>query len=99
MRYQLTASAVRDISEILHQIRTVQQSPQNASLVARRLRQQFRKLAQTPHLGHTRPELNDPNTRAISVSGLLVLYDPATRPLTILRVIHGARDLSRITHR
>jgi hypothetical protein len=30
---------------------------------------------------------------------VLVIYDPTLKPLTILRVIHAARDLGRIKHR
>ena len=47
MRYVVTASAKKDIREIVRHIRRVQKSPQNAALVAERLRLQFRKLAET----------------------------------------------------
>jgi hypothetical protein len=44
-------------------------------------------------------ELGDDAARVIAVSGVLVIYDPALHPLTILRVIHGARDLGQIDSR
>jgi plasmid stabilization system protein ParE len=69
MRYRLTEAARQDIREITRYIRTVQRSPQNARLVAERLRAQFAKLAQTPALGHVREELNDEKARVIAVSG------------------------------
>ena len=99
MRYRLTETAKQDIREITRYIRTVQKSPQNARLVAERLKAQFAKLARTPTLGHLREELDDENARVIAVSGVLVLYDPTLKPLTILRVVHAARDLTRIRPR
>jgi antitoxin ParD1/3/4/toxin ParE1/3/4 len=98
MKYRLTHLAQDDIRDILQYIRDVQQSPQNAMLVGERLRTMFRKLLEMPQLGHLRPELNDPDARVVAVSGVLVIYDPTLEPLTILRVIHGARDLTRIRH-
>lgn len=99
MSYRLTEAARQDIREITNFIRTVQKSPQNARLVAERLKAQFTKLARTPSLGHQREELHDDTARIIAVSGLLIIYDPTLEPLTILRVIHAARDLSRIRSR
>ena len=34
--------------------------------------------------------------RVIEVTGVLVIYDPHLKPLTILRVVHGSRDLGRV---
>jgi antitoxin ParD1/3/4/toxin ParE1/3/4 len=99
MRYVITEAALADIREITRYIRTVQKSPQNARLVATRLKQQFAKRPGTPDLGHRREELEDENIRVIQVTGLLVLYDPTLKPLTMLRVIHPARDLHRIRPR
>ena|SRR5436190_18147406 len=99
MRYRLTEAAEQDIREIITHIRIVQKSPQNARLVAARLKAQFAKLVQWPGLGHVREELDDAKALVIAVSGVLVIYDPTLRPLTILRVIHGARDLTHISSR
>lgn len=96
MRYCLTEAAEQDIREIVDYIRHVQQSPQNAQLVARRLKAQFAKLVKMPNLGHVREELADDHALVIAVTGVLVIYDPWLKPLTILRVVHGARQLSRI---
>lgn len=96
MSYRLTDIAVEDVREILIYIRSVQHSPQNARRVAMRLKKRFAELVRMPHIGHQREELQDENARVVMVSGLLVLYDPTLRPLTILRVIHPARDLRRI---
>ncbi len=96
MRYALTEAALDDIRQITRHIRIEQKSPQNARLVATRLRSHFRLLATHPGMGHIREELNDDTLRVSNVTGLLVIYDPSSRPLTILRVVHPARDLGRV---
>ena len=99
MKYQLTEFAKQDITEIVQHIRVIQKSPQNARLVATRLKTQFAQLVKIPNLGHTREELADENALVVEVTGVLVIYDPTLKPLTILRVIHAARDLNRIRPR
>jgi plasmid stabilization system protein ParE len=53
MRYRLTEAARHDVREITHQIRYVQKSPQNARLVATRLKATFNKLVELPLLWAT----------------------------------------------
>jgi plasmid stabilization system protein ParE len=99
MKYRLADAAVQDIREIVDYIRYLQKSPQNARLVAKRLMAQFTKLVEMPNLGHAREELADDPALVIAVTGLLVIYDPWLKPLTILRVVHGAWQLGRINPR
>jgi plasmid stabilization system protein ParE len=99
MKYRLTQAAVKDVREIVQHIRVIQNSLQNAHLVAARLKHQFEVLLEIPLLGHRRSELQDDGALVIEVSGVLVIYDPKLRPLTVLRVIHGSRDLHRIRTR
>ena len=53
-------------------------------------------LAAKKDVGHTRWELGDDSLRVVSIYRFLVIYDPTRRPLEILRVVHGARDLTRL---
>jgi antitoxin ParD1/3/4/toxin ParE1/3/4 len=99
MRYRLTEAARQDVREITDYIRRVQKSPQNAKLVATRLKAAFDKLVQIPQLGHVHEELGDAQAHVYAVTGLLVIYDPSLKPLTILRVVHAARDLQRVDAR
>ena len=99
MTYQVSSRADQDIEAIISHIAFVQGSLQNADLVLTRLEAQFAKLARLPSLGHVREELSDDHARVISVTGLLVLYDPFLEPLTILRVIHASRDLAKVKTR
>jgi antitoxin ParD1/3/4/toxin ParE1/3/4 len=99
MKYRLTEAARQDVREITDYIRRIQRSPQNAKLVATRLKAAFNKLVRIPQLGHVHEELGDDRARVYAVTGLLVIYDPSLKPLTILRVIHAARDLQRVEPR
>jgi plasmid stabilization system protein ParE len=99
MKYRLTEAAHKDIRDIATHIRVSQKSPQNAKLVVARLKERFQQLVAMPLLGLPHPEIQDATARVIHVSGVLVIYDPALKPLTVLRVIHAARDVSRIDPR
>lgn len=51
------------------------------------------KLAERPDLGHFRRDLTDKPVRFFLVrDNYLIVYDPASEPLAVLRVLHGARD-------
>ena len=55
-------------------------------------------LAANPLAGHVRADLPPLPVRFWNVPhfpSYLIVYDPASRPLTVLRILHGARDLTR----
>ncbi len=55
-------------------------------------------LNQTPGAGHILEDLTDKPVRFWHIPPYLLIYDPAPQPITILRVLHGSRDvLSVIT--
>ena len=90
-RYVVAPAAQRDIRAIYNFIED--QSEKNAAKVVRALYDEFDTIADMPGIGHTRPGLHDDTLRVIAVYKYLVIYDPTSKPLQILRVIHGARDL------
>src|SRR5881409_814833 len=50
-------------------------------------------LAERPDLGHFRRDLTDKPVRFFAVRGTyLIVYDPASDPLEVIRILHGARD-------
>jgi toxin ParE1/3/4 len=55
-------------------------------------------IAEHPEVGFVRPELASAPYRFFVVNGFpyIVVYDPTTRPPTIVRVVHGARDLPEV---
>jgi plasmid stabilization system protein ParE len=54
----------------------------------------FLQLADKPDLGHFRRDLTNKPVRFLSVRGTyLIVYDPVSKPLEIMRLLHGARDM------
>lgn len=96
-RYRLTQAAEGDIAEIAEHIAT--RSTRNALKVANKLYDTFARVAAWPGIGHVRSELRDDSLRVTSLYKLLIIYDPTIKPLTILRVVHGHRDLRRVRPR
>lgn len=93
-RYVVSPEALGDVERIITYI--ARGSRRNAIKVWERMEHTFRELARQPNMGHLRSELEDDSLRVFSVYDYLVIYDPSVRPLTILRVVHGARDLRQI---
>ncbi len=96
-RYQLTPAAEADLGEIFDYIRT--DSPGAAQRVLVRVREAMRRLAEYPRIGHLREDLADRSLRFWPVYSYLIVYRPESRPLQIIRVLHGARDVRRILER
>lgn len=57
------------------------------------------KLAERPGIGHTRQDLTERPVKFWSVYSYLVVYDPTSRPLTIVAVLHGAQDVEALLKR
>ena len=93
-RFVLTPAARDDLGEITAHIR--QDSVETARRVRAELREAMARLAQSPLIGHVREDLTDEPVRFWSVYSYVIVYDPETRPLQIIRVLHGARDVRRI---
>ncbi len=95
--YQLTPAAEADLGEIFEYIRS--DSPAAALRVLVRIREAMRRLAEYPRIGHVREDLADSSLRFWPVYSYLIVYRPESRPLQIIRVPHGARDVGRILGR
>jgi antitoxin ParD1/3/4/toxin ParE1/3/4 len=59
----------------------------------------FRLLASHPDAGHFRGDLTPSPVKFWPVFTYLIVYDPAARPLAIVRVLHGRRDVAAILDR
>lgn len=59
----------------------------------------FRLLAAHPDMGHLRQDLTMLPVKFWTVFSYLVVYDPAARPLAVVRVLHGRRDVQTILSR
>jgi plasmid stabilization system protein ParE len=73
-------------------------SPQSARRLMVRFVGAFRLLADHPELGHVREDLPVPSLRFWPVGSYLVVYR-AAKPIEIVAVIHGARDVPTVVNR
>ena len=94
-RFRLAPEARQDIREIWSFI--ARDSLDAAARVRQEIRDECRRLAQNPHIGHRRDDLTTrEGVRFWPVYSYLIVYRPAARPLEILRVLHGKRDVRRM---
>src|SRR5258708_3512798 len=64
--------------------------------VMRELRAGIRLVAKNPETGHVREDLTADPVKFWSVFSYLIVYDPAMKPVEIVRVLHGKRDVEEI---
>lgn len=96
--YALSRSAEDDLHEIL--VYVADESGSNRALhVHSSFVAAFELLAEIPGSGSRRVEITGDQLRWWRVFNWLVLYDPESSPVMILRVVHGARALDRILGR
>ncbi|ETW93684.1 MAG: hypothetical protein ETSY1_38125 [Candidatus Entotheonella factor] len=93
-RFRLSPEAVQDITAIWTYI-----AQDNVSM-ARRVRLELlavcRRLSQNPGIGHRREDLTDKPVRFFPVYSYLIIYNPDTEPLEIVRVLHGSQNIPRL---
>ena len=53
-------------------------------------------LAKSPDAGHRRKNLTDEDVKFFPVYSYLVVYQPRTKPLKIVSILHGRRDVERL---
>ena len=94
VRYVLTPEAQAHISEIGAHVAA--DNVQAALRVYDALEAAFEMLAERPGIGHSRQDLTNRPVKFWSVYSYLIVYDPASRPLSIIAVLHGARDVEHL---
>ena len=92
-RYVLAPLAKRDLQEIRDYI--AKDSTTAARRVVRELRAAMESLVEMPGKGHLREDLGD-DLRAWVVYSYLIIYRPETRPLQVVRVVSGYRDVPKL---
>ena len=96
-RYVLAPTAERDREEIFAYTYRRSRSIEVARRVDRKLKEEFRRIGRTPTIGHRRVDLGIPENFLVrGVYSYLVIYDPTTMPLQILRIWHGAQEKPEI---
>jgi antitoxin ParD1/3/4 len=94
-RYVLAPQAARDLVEIWRYIKR-QSTLEMADHVESVIRDRFAFLAEKPSAGHWRKDLTADPVRFLAVYRYLIVYRPQTRPLQIVAVLHGRRDVERL---
>jgi toxin ParE1/3/4 len=93
-RFRLSPEAARDIREIWAYI-----ADDNIP-AARRVRllifDACRMIARNPGIGHKREDLTEKPVLFWATGSYLIAYNPARRPIEVVRVVHAARDVPRL---
>ena len=91
LRFLLTPEAKSDLSEILLDIS--EDSPDIAERLRSEIYRAFRTLGQSPGIGHYHEGLLDRRYRFWNFYSYVVCYVWESKPIQIVAVVHGARDL------
>jgi len=93
----LIAPAARtELEEIWDYYAVELQNPDVADRIRDEIFNAFRKLADTPGVGHFRSDLSAEPLRFWRVRKYLIIYRSEKQPIEIVRVLHGARDVQAI---
>lgn len=95
MRYRVTGPAIRDLEEIATYL-THEASPETALRIESKLFAAFGDLARLPSMGHHRFDVRNETDLFHVVSSYLIVFRRKSDQVTILRVLHGRRDVARI---
>jgi plasmid stabilization system protein ParE len=92
--YNVSAEAQNDLFEIWRRI------ARDSIRLANRLEEEFHglfaSLCRTPGQGHTRRDLTSRPVLFFPWYSFLVVYQPDVRPIRIMAVLRGKRDLKRL---
>ncbi len=92
--FVLTQAAKGDLLKILEYLEG--DNPSGVLKVVDALDDAMQLLADNPGIGHLRSDLTPQDVRFWSVFRYLVIYRPDTKPLEIVRVLHGKRNVRRL---
>ena len=94
--FVLAPAALGDLEDLWDYYAIELQNPEAADRLRDEMFEAFRKLVKTPGVGHFRSDLSKEPLRFWRVRKYLVVYRSEKRPLEIVRVLHGARDVQAI---
>lgn len=93
-RYLLAPEAALDLVRIWRYIKE-NASVETADHVETVIREKIVFLAVRPGAGHWRKDLTDEPVKFLSVYSYLIVYRPETKPLQVVAILHGKRDVER----
>jgi antitoxin ParD1/3/4/toxin ParE1/3/4 len=92
--YDVSAEAQKDLFEIWQRIAA--DSVDLAERIDDELHALFASLGEMPRQGHTRSDLTKRPVLFFPLYSFMVVYQPDTRPIRIMAVLRGSRDINRI---
>ena len=95
-RFILAPAAKSDIAEIWHYYAAEIGDPELADRLRDEIFDGIRSVARSPGMGHLRGDLADEPLRFWKVRNFLIIYRAEAKPLQVVRVLHGARDIQAI---
>jgi plasmid stabilization system protein ParE len=95
-KFILAPLAKTDISEIWNYYATEIGDPDLADRMSDEIFDGIRAAAKRPNSGHVRRDLATEPLRFWRVRKYLIIYRSELRPIQIVRVLHGARDVPAI---
>lgn len=90
-KFVLTRAGAEDLNEIWDYLAS--DNVEVADRILWELESAMLRLARLPGIGHYREELADRSNKFFLVRSYLIVYQPGTTPLRIIRVLHGSRDV------
>jgi len=93
-RFELTPEALNDLQGIWEFVS--EDSFDAADRVLGDFYRAFDRLAESPGIGHKREDLTKQDVLFWSVHRYLVIYGRNSRPLLIVAVLHGSRDVKKL---
>ncbi len=93
-RYVLAPEAALDLVQIWRYIKK-ESSVNIADRVEAAIRDQIVSLAKSPGIGHRRKDLTDEAVKFFPVYSYLIVYRPDTKPLHVVALLQGRRDVQR----
>lgn len=94
-RYILAPQAAQDLVEIWNYVKD-QSSEATADSVESVIRERIAFLSGNPGAGHRRKDLTDESVKFFSAYSYLIVYRPNTKPMQIVSILHGRRDVQAI---
>lgn len=94
-RYVLAPEAALDLVQIWRYIKN-NASVEIAERVEAVIREKILYLAKNPGGGHWRKDLTDEPVKFFPVYSYLIVYRPETKPLQVVAIIPGRRDVEQV---
>ena len=94
-RFVLAPEAVLDLAQIWRYIRK-RSSVGTADRVESEIRRKIVFLAENPGGGHLRKDITTEHVKFFPVYSYLIVFLPETKPLKVIAILHGQRDLGPV---